>query len=177
MPAPGSAALIDAVNDANEPVGLVPRGEVFRLGANFRTVHVLVFNSDGELLLQRLAATRERHPLKWGSSVAGYLHAGEDYHAAAVRRLREELALETALQPIGVSAMADAEVTKFIGVFTTVADSPQVNEPDHIADVQFWALDDLDRTMRTSENQFTDSLRHVLSHWRRHREGDGLGWT
>jgi len=86
MAAPGSTSLIDAVDDANEPVGAVARGDVFRLKANFRTVHVLVFNQAGDLLLQRLSATRERHPLMWGSSVAGYLHAGEDYLAAGQRR-------------------------------------------------------------------------------------------
>lgn len=95
--------MIEVVNEANEPVGTVPRAEVFDRGANFRTVHVLPFNARGDLLLQQLSSHRERHPLSWGSSVAGYLHAGEDYVTAARRRLREELALEIPLTADGVT--------------------------------------------------------------------------
>jgi hypothetical protein len=39
---------------------------------------VLVLNEEGAQLLQRLGAKRQRHPPLRGSSIAGYLHAGED---------------------------------------------------------------------------------------------------
>jgi isopentenyldiphosphate isomerase len=69
---------VDVVDERNEPIGVIPRAEVFSAGVNFRTVHVLVFDHEGELLLQRLSPERERHPGLWGSSVAGYLRAVRD---------------------------------------------------------------------------------------------------
>jgi isopentenyl-diphosphate delta-isomerase len=157
--------LIDRVDEANHPVGLVPRADVFRVGANFRTVHVLVFNDSGDLLLQRLAATRERHPCKWGSSVAGYLHAGETYRQAAERRLAEELGLGTPLREVGVTPMSDDRVTKFVGVFTTIADHPRIAEPEHIDTIAFRPLGEVERDISQRPDEYTETLRHVLHYW------------
>lgn len=165
MPRPGPRSLIDRVDDVNRPVGLVARAEVFRVRANFRTVHVLVFNPEGALLLQRLARTRERHPGKWGSSVAGYLHAGETYRQAAERRLEEELGLTTPLTEVGVTPMNDEGVTKFVGVFTTVSDHPCVAEPEHIETIEFYPLSEVERDISHRPGSYTETLRHVLSYW------------
>jgi isopentenyl-diphosphate Delta-isomerase len=158
-------SLIDRVDDVNRPVGLVPRADVFRVKANFRTVHVLVFDHRGHLLLQRLARTRERNPCKWGSSVAGYLHAGETYTQAAKRRLAEELGLRTTLREVGVTRMNDEGVTKFVGVFTTVSDYPRIAEPDHIGAIEFRPVTEIEQDISRHPDAYTDTLRHVLRYW------------
>lgn len=165
MPRPGPTSLIDRVDDVNRPVGVVPRADVFRVKANFRTVHVLVFDHGGCLLLQRLAPTRERHPCKWGSSVAGYLYAGETYRQAAKRRLAEELGLKTPLREVGVTRMSDEGVTKFVGVFTTVSDHPRIAEPDHIDAIESRPLAEVEQDIPRHPDAYTDTLRHVLRYW------------
>ena len=78
MPAPTKMSLIDRVDETDRAIGNVARGDVLRVGANFE--QCTSSSSTGErLLLQHLAPTRERHPERWGSSVAAYLHAGESY--------------------------------------------------------------------------------------------------
>jgi isopentenyl-diphosphate Delta-isomerase len=165
MPRPGPTSLIDRVDDANRPIGVVTRADAFRTRANFRTVHVLVFNHDGELLLQQLAPTRERNPCKWGSSVAGYMHAGETYRHAARRRLAEELGLDTPISEVGVTPMDDDGVTKFIGVYTTISDNPEVAEPEHIEAIQFRPLGEIEQDIYDQPDSFTETLRHVLDYW------------
>jgi isopentenyl-diphosphate delta-isomerase len=165
MPRPGPLSLIDRVDDRNRPVGTVRRENVFRLQANFRTVHVLVFNHADALLLQQLAPARERNPLKWGSSVAGYLHAGETYEHAAERRLEEELGLRTPVQPVGITPMRDQGTTKFVGVYVTVADHPKVAEPEHIAAIRFQPVDEVVQGISSHPDQYTETLRHVLNYW------------
>jgi isopentenyl-diphosphate delta-isomerase len=163
MPAPGPTALVDAVDERNEPIAVVPRGEVFARHANFRTVHVLVFNHSGEVLLQQLSARRDRHPGKWGSSVAGYLHAGEQYEQAASRRLLEELGLATEVVPLGVLAMADDGVTKFVGVFVTVANDPRIALPEHIAALEFRSVGAVREQLAKWPADFTESFREVFA--------------
>src|ERR1039457_6703089 len=121
--APSLTSLIDVVDEQNTPIGVVRRRDLFRLRANFRTVHVLIFNSRAEVLLQRLTWTRDREPGRWGSSAAGYLHAGEGYQDAAQRRLAEELGLTAPLTEVGVTCLHDDAVAQFAGVFTATADS------------------------------------------------------
>lgn len=164
VPAPTAAGLVDAVDDRNERVGTVPRRDVFTAGTNFRTVHVLVFDDAGALLLQRLAGERDRHPLRWGSSVAGYLHAGEDYASAARRRLQEELSLTTPLRQVGITAMPDDGVTKFIGVFITRSNTARIGEPQHIAALRYWPRDQLGARLQREPELFTPSLLHVLDY-------------
>lgn len=162
MPAPGPTALIDAVDDRNEPLTVVPREEVFSRRANFRTVHVLVFNAVGEVLLQQLSPQRERHPGRWGSSVAGYLFAGESYVDAAHRRLSEELGVTTTVAEAGVLRMTDEGVTKFVGIFTTEADHPRNALPDHIAQLAFRSVDEVRAKLVSSPDEFTASFREVF---------------
>jgi len=165
MPSPGPRSLIDRVDDLNRPIGTVLRGEAFAVKANFRTVHVLVFSQKGSLLLQQLAPDRKRNPLKWGSSVAGYLYAGETYEQAAKRRLEEELGLFTKIEFIGVMPMYDEGIKKFVGVYTTISDHPQIAEPDHIAEIEYRDVGAVVRDMTIHPERYTETLREVMAYW------------
>lgn len=167
MPRPATSEPIDVVDEANRPIGRIPRGEVLDAKANFRTVHVFVFSPEGQFLLQQLSASRERHRLAWGSSVAAYLHAGESYEHAAQRRLREELDLTTRLDWVGATEMTDKNSKKFVGLFTTVADRARIAEPDHIAALRFLSLDVVEADMADRPHDFTPTLRHLLRFYRR----------
>src|SRR5262249_22085291 len=58
-----------------------------------RAVHIFVFNSRGELLLQKRSAHKDEYPNCYTSSASGHLAAGESYERAAPRELEEELGL------------------------------------------------------------------------------------
>jgi len=109
---------IDVVDDEDRSIGVIKRSEVFVRRANFRVAHVFVFNRSQELLIQQLAFTRERNPGQWGSSVAAYLFAAENYVEAAVRRVSEELHVsECSPQTFGKTVMIDQGCKKFITLF------------------------------------------------------------
>lgn len=164
MPAPTAETLIDRVDESDRPQGVVRRGEVFEEGANFRVVHVLLFDADDALLVQQLGAKRDRHPLRWGSSVAGYLHAGESYEDGANRRTREELGLRPELWHVGRTWMEDEGSKKFIGVYTGVVgqDEPSIREPYHIEAIKFVHPEELHDRLSRAPEEFTDTFRHVL---------------
>ncbi|MBA4374348.1 MAG: NUDIX hydrolase [Thermodesulfovibrio sp.] len=56
-----------------------------------RVVHVLVFDSNGRLLLQKRSLNKDVAPGKWDTSVGGHINPGEDPPAAAAREMEEEL--------------------------------------------------------------------------------------
>lgn len=85
--------LFDVVDEQDQVTGRATRAEVHRLGWLHRAVHVMVFNKRGEVLLQQRSALKDVHPGLWDSSVSGHLDAGEDYAAAAVRELDEEMGI------------------------------------------------------------------------------------
>jgi isopentenyl-diphosphate Delta-isomerase len=164
MAAPSASDLIDRVDEFDRPIGVVERGSVFEQRANFRVVHIFVFDTASRLLLQRLGRKRERNPLRWGSSVAGYLHANESYEAAARRRLREELDLEGALDTVGKTMMIDRGCRKFIMLYRTTvsASEPRVAEKGHIEEIRFWELGEIEERLAQNPEAFTETFRHVF---------------
>lgn len=155
MPAPSGDMVIDAVDQYDSPIGEVRRSEAFERLLNFRVAHVLVFNRRREILVQQLADARARHALKWGSSVAAYVYAGESYRSAARRRLVEELGIPDAeLTAIGKTSMFDEGCLKFIGVFSTVNEGPFDFDRDHIHTVEFVPI----REIREQQTRYNEAL-------------------
>ncbi len=154
---------IDAVDENDTPIGVVNRREVFKQRANFRVAHNLIFNSRGELLLQRLASSRIRHPGYWGSSVAAYLFAGESYESAAERRLAQELGLRgVPLNYMGKLSMNDEGCHKFIGVFSAVHEGPYSFDPNHIEALEFLPPPVIHELNADGARSFTPTFLRVL---------------
>lgn len=89
-----ASELFDVVNERNEVTGQLTRGEVHARGLPHRAVHVFVINSRGEVFLQKRSHLKDVSPLKWDSSAAGHLDAGESYADCAIREVREENGIE-----------------------------------------------------------------------------------
>ncbi len=81
------------VDENNKITGQATRGEVHAKALKHRAVHIFVFNKHGELWLQQRSHLKDVSPLKWDSSAAGHLDAGESYADSAVRELNEEIGI------------------------------------------------------------------------------------
>ncbi|MDP9469854.1 MAG: NUDIX domain-containing protein [Chloroflexota bacterium] len=88
--------LIDVLSDAGLRTGeALPRSEIHRLGKIHRAVHLYLFHSKHEVLLQKRSLTVDHAPGRFGISVTGHVAAGE-YSSATVRReIEEELGLDS----------------------------------------------------------------------------------
>src|SRR5256885_1188600 len=89
----------DVVNEKDEVISRARRREVHAQGLWHRAVHVLVFNCHGAVFLQKRSMLKDLSPGLWDSSCSGHLDAGEDYDAAAVRELREEIGIAVTEPP------------------------------------------------------------------------------
>ena len=70
------------------------RWELRRSGMNtaYRmVVHICIFNSQGQLLIQQRSMEKDAFPGKWDVSAAGGVAAGETSRQGAEREVREEL--------------------------------------------------------------------------------------
>ncbi|MBT5338808.1 NUDIX domain-containing protein [Candidatus Falkowbacteria bacterium] len=65
-----------------------------------RSSHIWIFNSKGEILLQKRAKDKDTHPGEWDISAAGHVALGEDYDVTALRELKEELGLAVKLEDL-----------------------------------------------------------------------------
>lgn len=158
--------LVDRVDNEDRVIGTVKRKDVFQLKANFRVVHFFIFNKRGELLLQQLGPEHPRHPGYWGSSVAGYVAAGETYEEAGRRKLSEELRISGPFTNVGKTWMNDQGCKKFITLYTMKHDGPFQPERGHVGQVKFLPVGTIETgrlpgTFRLTDT-FTDVFRFYL---------------
>jgi 16S rRNA (adenine1518-N6/adenine1519-N6)-dimethyltransferase len=124
--APVSAGLerFPVVDEEDRVLGEAPRAEVHGNNLRHRAVHILVFNSLGELFLQKRSRWKDRHPGLWDSSAAGHVDAGEDYDAAARRELQEELGVTAKLTRVTKLPATEKTGREFVWLYRAQHNGP-----------------------------------------------------
>ena len=168
----GAGERFDIVDEANQVIGNASRAEVHARGLRHRAMHLFVFNSAGELFLQKRSPWKDRHPGKWDSSAAGHLDAGESYEAAAQRELREELGLDIAaageaqLRAVGDLAEAsEATGWEFIRLFAARSDGPFRWPPEEIEWGGFFPLEIIRAWIAARPEDFAPGFLECWEFW------------
>src|SRR5215468_8195029 len=86
------------VDEADREVGHLDKARCHQgHGVLHRAFSLLIFNGNGELLLQQRAATKRLWPLYWSNSCCSHPRRAESMEAAIHRRLGEELGVSCPL--------------------------------------------------------------------------------
>jgi len=161
-----SEEIFDVVNERDEVIGQATRSEVHARGLLHRVTHVLVFNSLGQVFLQKRSMTKDRQPGLWDSSASGHVDSGEDYDACAVRELREELGLRVAQPLERLFKIGAREETswEFCWVYHCQHDGPFELNADEIERGGWFAPEKITRWMADRPQDFASAL---LLIWKR----------
>jgi len=88
------------VNELDEPLGVMEKMEAHRKALLHRAFSVFIFNSKGEMLLQRRSPEKYHSAGLWTNACCSHPRPDEDTCQAARRRLSEELGFTTALEKV-----------------------------------------------------------------------------
>jgi isopentenyl-diphosphate Delta-isomerase len=91
--------LVVLVDADDREIGVSPKMRAHRNGDLHRAISVFLFNSRGEMLLQRRASGKYHSSGLWSNACCSHPRPGESAHAAAMRRLEEEMGIRCDLQP------------------------------------------------------------------------------
>jgi isopentenyldiphosphate isomerase len=158
-----SEEIFDVVNERDEVIDRKPRSEVHRLGLLHRAVHVLVFNSRGEIFLQKRSMKKDRQPGVWDSSSSGHVDSGEDYDACAVRELREEIGLLVSKIPerlFKIDACAETD-QEFVWVYRCKSEGPFRLHPDEIECGEWFAQEAVTLWVTERPDDFASAFRLI----------------
>lgn len=87
------------VDSDDREIGAMPKKDChLGDGVLHRAFSVFLFNSAGDVLLQRRSADKPLWPLYWSNACCSHPRVGESLEQAAQRRLREELGVECSLR-------------------------------------------------------------------------------
>ncbi len=85
------AKQIVLVDKNNKKIGVEDKIKAHKEGKLHRAFSIFIFNSKGELLIQRRAKTKYHSGGLWSNSVCSHPKPNEFYRQAAGRRLKEEM--------------------------------------------------------------------------------------
>jgi isopentenyl-diphosphate delta-isomerase type 1 len=115
---------LEVVDEGNQVIGILSRPEIHEKALRHRSVHIFIFNSQGELYLQKRSPRKDQYPDHWDSSAAGHTDPGESPLEAAKRELMEELGLEVQLTEVLQHPACRETGWEFATLFEAQTDDP-----------------------------------------------------
>jgi 16S rRNA (adenine1518-N6/adenine1519-N6)-dimethyltransferase len=160
--------IFDVVDELDHVIGQAPRSVVHAQKLLHRAVHIFVFNSPGELLLQMRSASKDEYPLCYTSSASGHLSAGEAYESAAPRELMEELGISGPLEFLTKFPAGPATSQEHTVLYRTTTDEPPRIDPQEINTVTFHSLNEIASMIERTPHLFSPCF-VTLFEWYRSR--------
>lgn len=132
-------AIVDA---DNRVVGSMPRREMRAQRLPHRSTYVLVFNSRGEVYVQKRTRTKDVFPGHYDPVAGGVVLAGESYIEGARRELEEEMGIRAApLESLFEFYHADEHSRVWGAAYRCVYDGPVTLQEEEVESGAFMPVD------------------------------------
>ena len=165
---PGDEIVLVVDRDNNE-TGRVPRHEMRTRGLPHRASYIMVFNSKGELFVQKRTRSKDIYPGYYDVAAGGVVLAGESYAESAKRELEEELGIrETVLTP-HFTFFYEEETNQVWGrVYTCIYDGALILQAQEVESGFFASPDEVIALSR--KEPFTPDGIYVLQRYLREKD-------
>lgn len=153
--------LFPIVDEQGNIIDAATRGECHSGSKRLHpVVHLHVFNSKGELYLQKRPEWKDIQPGKWDTAVGGHIDLGENVEQALKREVREELGItDFDYEQITSYVFESARERELVYVHKTVYDGP-INPSDELNGGRFWSIEEIKANI--GKNVFTPNFENEI---------------
>ena len=167
---------ITFVDKNDNVIGTGTRKEALERGIIRRIVRVFLFNSKGELLIQK-RSLKVPLPGKWDQSVGGHVDAGEDYLKAAQRELQEELGIrDIPLKEIAKYYTEETDekvINKRFNMLYSANYDGKINfNEGEISEIKWIALNKLEEWIKERPRDFTQGFIDSFNIYQNKKQND-----
>lgn len=136
--------LFPVVDEQGNITGTATRGECHSGSKLLHPViHLHIFNSKGELYLQKRPEWKDIQPGKWDTAVGGHIDLGESVEIALKREAREELGLTDFTSELLTNYVFESDREKeLVFVHKTVYDG-NLHPSDELDGGRFWTIEEI----------------------------------
>ena len=137
--------IFPLVDEDGRVIGKATRGECHN-GSRLlhAVVHLHVFNSQGEVYLQKRPEWKDIQPGKWDTAVGGHIDYGETPEEALTREVREELGITDFVpERMGKYVFDSRRERELVYVNRTVYDGPIRPSAEELDGGRFWSMQEI----------------------------------
>jgi len=162
------------VDSTDKQIGVLEKLEAHRLGKLHRAISVLVFNANGELLLQKRAADKYHSSNLWTNTCCSHPRPLEDIAQAAKRRLREEMGIEADLKwNFSFEYRTDFEngliENELDHVFVGQSNQIPIPDPNEVSEWKYVNMKELEMDMKNQPDDYTHWFHIILDRIKREK--------
>lgn len=111
-------------------------------------IHVHIYNSKGEIYLQKRSMAKKIQPGKWDTAVGGHIVFGETENQALIREAWEEAGIENGKFDKIMRYLWEGKVeTEMINVYKCHYEEPKIISVDEIDDGRFWTKQEIEQNI------------------------------
>lgn len=165
-----NSEILEIVDKYGTIIGHAERSEIHADPSLIhRVVHVLVFNDNKGLLLQKRSMKKDIAPGKWDTSVGGHINPGEEIREAAKREMLEELGIE-ALDEIDflyTYLYTSHLESELVSTFRCSYDGEIDFSRDEIDEVRWWNLEEIRQNLGRDifSGHFEQEIRNYIERY------------
>ena len=158
--------LIAVADENDETISTHLRGTPMKANRYPMIAAVLLFNSKGNLILQKIASHKKWGGL-WTYSAAGHVDAGEDYITAAQRELKEEMGIDAEIEKevAAFPVIREGKKIAYHHIFVAHSDSKIIPDEKEVAEIREISLIDLKREIEQNPEYFFDGFLLALKYY------------
>lgn len=156
------------VNERDEEVGTMEKLQAHKEGKLHRAFSVLLFNSKGELLLQKRASSKYHSGGLWTNTCCSHPQPGETIIQAANRKLLQEMGIEVELNESHkfiYKAQLDNHLTEYecdhviVGYF----DGEPILNHHEAEDFKFLSISEIQKDVKKNPDRYTCWFKLILN--------------
>ncbi len=149
------------VDENDNVIGSRPKSYFQEGNGIHRSVFLLLFNSQGQILLQKRAITKKWYPGLWTASVAGTVSV-EDCDESIIRETKEEIGLTLKPKFIFKSAFFTDTRKAFFYVYSASSNDSVKPEAREIDEIKWIDIGDLREDILINPNKYTPPFAHAM---------------
>jgi isopentenyl-diphosphate delta-isomerase len=159
--------MVILVDDNDEEIGTEEKIRAHQKGKLHRAFSIFVFNSKGELLLQKRAPSKYHSGGLWTNTCCSHPVPGEEMTSTIHKRLEEEMGFDCELRK-AFHFIYRAELTngmiehEYDHVFSGIYDGEVRPNPSEVSDFKWVDLNALEKDLRNNPEMHTPWLRNAF---------------